>query len=359
MNTAAATQERADTAEPSVSRGQVAVLHPARLPFHPLIEERFGVDKASWKALTEAIYPNAKTTDSVVMALSYCRARKLDPFKRPVHIVPMWSSAAGCMVETVWPGISELRTTAFRTGQYAGKAETEFGPSVEKTFEGTFKSVTKKITITFPEWGRIALKRVLDGEERVFFSPKVYWLETYGRWGNTDVPNDMWAKRPNGQLEKCIEAAALRSAFPEEIGNDYAAEEMEGRVLDTQDTPQPEAAALANGTRPKSLTAALDNIAAVPQTTSPPIDSDAEEIHHEETNGPGHSLDISQKPAGVMLEEIAKLESVLGCLQWLEDNKAAIMVLEQEDRVRVDVAVLHKQDEFKADDNGAKATKKK
>ena len=42
----------------------------------------------------------------------------------------------------------------------------------------------------------------------------------------------MWKKRPRGQLDKAAEAAALRAAFPEELGNDYAAEEMEGQVID-------------------------------------------------------------------------------------------------------------------------------
>ena len=41
----------------------------------------------------------------------------------------------------------------------------------------------------------------------------------------------MWQQRPYGQLGKCAEAAALRKAFPEEIGNDYTAEEMEGKVI--------------------------------------------------------------------------------------------------------------------------------
>jgi hypothetical protein len=41
----------------------------------------------------------------------------------------------------------------------------------------------------------------------------------------------MWQSRPEGQLEKCAEAAALRKAFPEEIGNDLTAEEMAGRSL--------------------------------------------------------------------------------------------------------------------------------
>jgi hypothetical protein len=41
----------------------------------------------------------------------------------------------------------------------------------------------------------------------------------------------MWCRRPFGQIEKCAEAAALRRAFPEEIGNEYTAEEMEGHAL--------------------------------------------------------------------------------------------------------------------------------
>jgi hypothetical protein len=41
----------------------------------------------------------------------------------------------------------------------------------------------------------------------------------------------MWIKRPRGQLHKCAKAASLRAAFPEECG-DYAAEGMEGKVID-------------------------------------------------------------------------------------------------------------------------------
>lgn len=221
-----------------------------RLPWHPMIEQRFGeigATKASWKALTEAVYPNAQTADSIVMALSYCAARKLDPFKRPVHIVPMWDSNRRQMVETVWPGISEIRTTAFRTGQYAGCDEVEFGPMISRTFTGKVGKkgyeTEKTIEVTFPEWGRINVYRNLNGQRCKFVSPKVYWLESYGRLGASDVPNDMWAKRPSGQLEKCVEAAGLRKAFPEEVGNDYSAEEMHGQVLagDVASVPRIEA----------------------------------------------------------------------------------------------------------------------
>jgi hypothetical protein len=111
--TIAPTEEATRAAKPAMSKAQLVALKPPRLPFHEAVEERFGIDRAGWKALVEAIYPNAETADAIVMALSYCRARNLDPFKRPVHIVPMWSSGAGKMIETVWPGISEFCTTAY------------------------------------------------------------------------------------------------------------------------------------------------------------------------------------------------------------------------------------------------------
>ena len=221
-------------AKPALSKGQLGALKPPRLPYHEAVEERFGIDRAGWKALVEAIYPNAETADAIVMALSYCRARNLDPFKRPVHIVPMWSSVAGKMIETVWPGISELRTTAFRTGQYAGMPAPDFGPTIERTFKGQAgrgksKGQERSLTLQFPEWCRVTITRELTGKERSFVGPKVYWLEAYAKWADTDVPNEMWSNRPVGQLEKCAEAGALRRAFPEEIGNALTAEEMEGQ----------------------------------------------------------------------------------------------------------------------------------
>jgi len=216
-----------------------------RLPYHPAINERFGVDASGWKALVEAVFPSAKSHDAVVMALSYCKARKLDPFKKPVHIVPMWDSKSGGYVETVWPGISEVRTTAFRTGQYVGCDEAEFGPTSERTFTGRVKVKgnweDKTITVSFPEWCRMTVYREMGGRSCKFVGPKVKWIESYATIGNSDLPNDMWESRPEGQIEKCAEAAALRKAFPEEIGNELTAEEMEGRRIRSEgpSTPPP------------------------------------------------------------------------------------------------------------------------
>lgn len=200
---------------------QTMALSIARLPYHPALEERFGVDKSNWIALVNAIFPNASSTDSVILALSYCRARKLDPFKRNVHIVPIWDKNRKCMVDTIWPGIGELRTTAFRTGEYCGRDETAFGPDI---IEGT----VGKINMTYPEWARVTVRRMVKGQPVSFAGPKVYWIETYATAGRDDEsPNQMWKERPRGQLEKCAEAAALRAAFPEEVGSDHIADEVQ------------------------------------------------------------------------------------------------------------------------------------
>jgi phage recombination protein Bet len=190
-----------------------------RLPFHPLVEQRFGIDRASWKALVEVIFLGATTVESIILALSYCKARKLDPFKKNVHIVPVWNSQLGRMVDTIWPGIGELRTTAFRTGEYAGRGETVFGPDITEK--------VGKVEITYPEWAQVTVKRMIRGQIVEFCGPRVYWIETYAvKKRDDDSPNQMWQDRPRGQIDKCAEAAALRAAFPEEIGGDISAEEI-------------------------------------------------------------------------------------------------------------------------------------
>ncbi len=190
-------------------------------------------------ALKSSLYPGA-TDDSVDMVLAYCHAAKLDPMTKPVHIVPIWIpekkvdgrvvSSAG-MRDVVMPGIELYRTKAHRTGEYAGQDEAEFGPTVSEKLGG--------VDVRYPEWCKVTVYRIV-GEQRVPYSAKVYWLETYATAKrDTDAPNSMWKKRPFGQLEKCAEALALRKAFPEAVGAQPTAEEMEGKSLHVDSTEAP------------------------------------------------------------------------------------------------------------------------
>lgn len=242
MSATATTQSTAPNQAPATDqaitrqRPSLPAIREPRLPYHPAVEQRFGIDVSSWRALVESIFPGATTVESVILALSYCKARKLDVFKRVVHIVPIWSKEKGCMVDTIWPGIGELRTTAFRTGEYAGRGETEFGPDVSKKLGS--------VEMTFPEWARVSVFRMVKGVRVEFAGARVYWEETYATVKrNDDTPNDMWQTRPRGQIDKCAEAAALRAGFPEEIGCDYIPEEVQhqrgGPAIDVQSKPVP------------------------------------------------------------------------------------------------------------------------
>jgi len=197
----------------------------------------YGIDRRQWGTLVGAIFPSAQTPEAVLMAIQYCKQRNLDIFKRVVHIVPMYDSKLKREVETVWPGIAEIRTTAHRTGAYAGIDATEFGPEKVRDFKGTNrsgKSYSAK-DVRYPEYAQITVYKMMGNTRCAFVGPKVFWTEICSGLGGTRVPNTRWQENPYQMLDKCAEAAALRRAFPEELGDTYAAEEMEGKTIDAGD----------------------------------------------------------------------------------------------------------------------------
>ncbi len=212
---------------------------PARLPVAATALAELGIDAGTWAVLTDSIFPSAKTPEGVMLAVRYCQARNLDVMKRPVHVVPMWSKALKREVETVWPGIAEVQITAARTGLWAGMDPPKFGPDRTRIFEGMAyedgRQVQRKVEVTYPEWVEVTVYRLVAGV-RCPFSETVFWEETYSRAGRSELPNEMWQKRPRGQLLKCAKAASLRAAFPEEAG-EYTAEEMAGKVIEVDAVP--------------------------------------------------------------------------------------------------------------------------
>ena len=177
------------------------------------------------EVLGSSLYPTA-SANSIKLVLSYCRAAGLDPMQKPVHIVPMWNGKLKCMQDVIMPGIGLYRTSANRTGQFAGMSEPEFGPTIEQTLD--------KQKFSFPEWCKITVRRQLASGHIGEFTAIEYWLENYAVKGGADkstAPNAMWAKRPRGQLAKCAQAQALRAAFPE-LGALPTAEEMEGKAIE-------------------------------------------------------------------------------------------------------------------------------
>jgi phage recombination protein Bet len=209
---------------------------PARLDVPESALNALGLDLNTWKVLTDSIFPSAKTAEGILLAVRYCQARGLDVLKRPVHVVPMWSKALGHEVETIWPGIAEVQTTAARTREWAGMDAPRFGPDETQTFRGRVKRDEHweelQVSVTFPSWCEVTVYRLIGGT-RCPFTETVFWEETYSRMNGGDVPTAMWIKRPRGQLLKCAKAASLRAAFPEEAS--YTAEEMAGKQIEPEE----------------------------------------------------------------------------------------------------------------------------
>ena len=76
--------------------------------------------------LENSVYPGA-ARESIKVAIDYCRAGRLDPLQKPVHIVPMWDDRLKRMRDVIMPGIGLYRIQAARSGGYAGVSEPEFG----------------------------------------------------------------------------------------------------------------------------------------------------------------------------------------------------------------------------------------
>jgi len=184
--------------------------------------------------LQSSLYPGA-ATESVKMVLGYCKAAGLDPFQKPIHIVPLWDSKLKRNKDVIMPGIGLYRTQAARSGSYAGVTEPEFGPEVTETFPEESGYEGKRIpemTVTYPASCKVIVKRLMPDGQIAEFAATERWKENYATAGKASKqPNSMWARRPYAQLAKCAEAQALRKAFPE-VGSAPTADEMEGKEID-------------------------------------------------------------------------------------------------------------------------------
>ncbi len=194
-----------------------------------VVNNNYGIDQSIWSTLKNSIYPGAKD-ESIAMAWEYCLAAKLDILQKPVHIVPMNVMNSVYRKyefrDVVMPGIGLYRIQAARSGQYVGITAPEFGEEVTSTLDG--------VTVTYPAWCRITVKRAI-GNFIAEFTAVELWRENYATKKDSVAPNTMWKKRPFGQLAKCAEAQALRKGFQEFVTQQPTAEEMEGKFIDVNE----------------------------------------------------------------------------------------------------------------------------
>lgn len=203
-----------------------AQAHTLALP--DAVRER-GISEAQWRTLCDSLYPGAKP-ESVLMVIDYCAARKLDPLKKPCHIVPMkvrdGKTGEYAWRDVVMPGIYEYRTTAHRTGLYLGHSAPEYGPTADK------------FGVKAPEWCAMTFYRLGPHAQRIEFPVRRLFAEVVNL--KDGRANDRWSRAPVQMLEKCLEAAGLREAFPEEFGGEQTADELDGETpVDALPLPRP------------------------------------------------------------------------------------------------------------------------
>jgi phage recombination protein Bet len=193
----------------------------------PFLQEAIarGYDVDQWLTLTQTLYPGARP-QSVLLVLNYCRARKLDPMKKPCHIVPKLVRDARSGVQewrdVVLPGIYEYRATAMRTGLYRSHSVPVFGPTIEVGI--------KDHMVSAPEWCEMIFRRAMAPDsEMVLEFPVRIWFKEVVTMNRDGWPNERWSKAPIQMLTKCCEAAGLREAFPDEFGGVPMADEMDGQ----------------------------------------------------------------------------------------------------------------------------------
>ena len=131
------------------------------------------IDASVWSTLKNSLYKGAKDA-SIQMVIEYCKACKLDPMQKPVHIVPMSVKNAQTgqkeWKDTIMPGIGLYRIQAARSNKYAGVSEPEYGDTFNTTLGG--------VSISYPEWCKVTVKKLI-GNNIVEFTAKEYWLENY------------------------------------------------------------------------------------------------------------------------------------------------------------------------------------
>ena len=238
-----------------------------KAPELPAAVARRGITEAQWLTLSRNLYPGANP-NSVLLVWDYCIARKLDPLKKPCHIVPMEvtvKTSSGERKEwrdVVMPGIYEYRTTAQRTQLYLGHSDPAYGPLVK--FAG----------VEAPEWCAMTVYRWNNlAQEKVAFPVRVFFREVVAT-NRTGQANARWTKAPIQMLTKCTEAAALREAFPDEFGGEVTAEEMDGqRTFDV--TAEPERPALPKPDAYDGVLKGLEEAAEVSQMTFDSVWADA------------------------------------------------------------------------------------
>lgn len=150
--------------------------------------------------------------------LHLCQRRDLDPFLKQVYLIGRNDKRVGRKVFTPQTGIDGFRVIARRAADKSG-IDYEYEDTVWFDQDGRQHEVW--LTNEPPVAARVVVIR--NGKRFSGVARYAAYVDR-DRDGN---PKNQWKSSPDGQIEKCAEAKALRRAFPEDLGGMYSDVEME------------------------------------------------------------------------------------------------------------------------------------
>lgn len=186
----------------------------------------------------KAEYCKGATEEQVTLFLAECKRRNLVPGTHlffQLRSVNEWNADLETKVRSkraTWiTKIDAMRLVAQRTGQYQGQEPVQY----IYLDEGKKPSVVSDIPLPHPTipntplepWAaRVSVFRT--GFLKPFTATCRFDAYAVTRKsGNGVALTEMWVRRGPEQLAKCTEVAALKGAFPEELGSLYITEEFE------------------------------------------------------------------------------------------------------------------------------------
>ena len=165
-------------------------------PLYPVVEAYLDTVKTS-KGHT----PSQDIRDNFILT---CVTYKLNPVKKQIYLLGYDSDKNGPTFNEI-VAASGFTAIASRTGEFAGLDQPRFTYN-----ENNLDSCS------------VTVYRMIQGQRCAFTGNAYFEERSKDKFG----VKKQFREQPKTMLEKCARAAALRIAFPEELGNKYDIDEM-------------------------------------------------------------------------------------------------------------------------------------